>query len=200
MTRSRVLLIAALSGVTLGFGATSLAEARPSANGPWVVKELGQGRAIIAGHRTRSGPQTLAALIRTWGRPASLSLRPRQGVCIAAWRRPAAKVSLRNYGGGPPGTTLCSPQVGRISVMDTVGNRWRTSRGLAVGAAESTITALHPTAFLAPNNISPPRTWGLAAYETIGYEGVPITVSGAYLNVRSGRVAGFRAVVGAEGE
>lgn len=200
MTRPRVSLIGALSGLALGFGAASLAEAAPSASGPWTVKDLGQGRAAIAGHRTRSGPQNLATLIREWGRPASLSLRSRQGVCIAVWKTPAAKVTLRNYGGGPPGTTLCSPKVGLISIMDTVGPRWRTSRGLAVGAAESQITALHPTAFLAPSNISPPRTWGLAAFETVGIEGVPITIAGAYLNVRVGRVAGFRAVVGAEGE
>jgi hypothetical protein len=189
--------------LVLGLCGTALATARPSPTGPWIVSDQGNGRAVIAGHRTRSGLQNLRSLIRDWGAPARLSLSGDHSACVAVWSRPAARVLLRSYGYIPPGSTICSPRWGLIDNIATLGTRWRTDRGLAIGDAESAVSATYPNAFR-EKWLGVGRVWLLRPYE-IPCIGVcdgedTVEVSAVLAKVGGGTVRSFIALVGAEGE
>lgn len=187
---------ACLTGAAVVAGlllAASPALARPSADGPWTVKDLGSGRGVFAGHVVPHGTQTFASLVRDWGEPASVRLRRYD--CVVRWTRPSAQAVLRSYG-LPPGATYCSRRYGLISTIKTIGTRWRTDRGLRVGDRETRITELYPDAFQWSKS---PLSFGLRPYDTMGIEGA-VTVAGAYTVVVGGQVRSFYAPVGGEGE
>ncbi|MGD9694681.1 MAG: hypothetical protein AB7V42_03355 [Thermoleophilia bacterium] len=184
--------------------AAGIAQARPSATGPWVVRDLGKGRAIVAGYDTASGARTLRDLRRAWGPPQSIGPASQSGAaCRAVWARPRARVVLANLGLLPRGATACAPRWGRIQEISTIGPRWRTDRGLRVGAASADTRALHPAARLRPWPDGHPR-WLLRPYRTgcIGDCGGATTVltSAVRAEVRREAIYRFHAYVGAAGE
>lgn len=197
--RAHRLLSGALClGLLGGIWATSApaAIAAPSPTGPWVVKDLGKNRGVVAGFKAYTGPQDLPALERAWGPATRLSLRSR-GECRAIWSVPAVRVSLRTLGAIPDGSNLCTPGVGLISNIQTKGPLWRTEKGLRVGNREARIRKLYPSAALREPIFG--RQWGLRPITTNRF-GTPRKEAGIYAKVTGARVIGFWASVGAEGE
>lgn len=184
-------------------GASASAQARPSPDGPWVVRDEGQGRAVVAGYRAHRGSQDLRALVGAWGPPARLLRLGADGrACHAVWTRPRARVVLANFGFLPDGASACSPRYGRIQAISTVGARWRTDRGLAVGATEAEVLAAYPDAS-DRRWLGIGRVWLLRPYETVCIgecDTDTIAVSAILAQVRRGAVTGFHAPVGAAGE
>lgn len=182
---------------------TGGAEARPSTTGPWVVKDEGNGRAVVAGYRTRGGQQNLRALIRAWGPPVRIG-RPggSSTACVAIWKRPRVRVDLANYGFKPRGTTACSPRVGRVQFISTIGPLWRTDRGLRIGDGLPEILSAYPDA-LDRDWFGLGTVWLLRPYETtcIGdCETATIPVSAIIALIPSGRIRSFHSPVGAAGD
>ncbi len=193
--RPRSLLRATLAvGLAAGAGAGSAAAA-PSPDGPWIAKDLGKGRAVVAGFPAHTSTPTLTSLVRAWGQPARVSLR--SGECRAIWDAPAVRVSLRTLGSIPDGSNLCTPGVGLISNIQTKGPRWRTEKGLRVGDRESRVRQLYPAAFRRDPVFG--RQWGLRPITTNRF-GRPMKEAGVYAKVSRGRIIGFWISVGAEGE
>ncbi|MGE3138109.1 MAG: hypothetical protein AB7I08_08765 [Thermoleophilia bacterium] len=198
----RLLTAMAATALTVGLAGpiVAQADARPSANGPWVVKDLGHGKAVVAGHRTRSPNQSLGALITRWGPPARIG-RPggRGAYCYATWTRPRAKVLLGNFGLADP----CSRRFGYIVEITTVGSSWRTDRGLEVGDGEDRARSLYPNLAVVADEYRVGDQLLLRPYKTVCLgDCVEQTIStSAVIGAASGGVIRrFLVPVGAAGE
>lgn len=179
-----------------------MASARPSASGPWVVKDYGQGKAVVAGYATRRD-QTLRGLIRAWGPPARLARKGGTAGrgCFATWKVPAARAELANYGFMPKGASTCSPRYGRVQLIHTIGPLWRTDRGLEIGDENAAVIAAYPDAV--DDTVGSNTWWLLRPYETICLgecDTDTVNVSAVVAEMPSTRISRFRVFVGGAGE
>jgi hypothetical protein len=202
-TRAVAVLASAMIVAAAVGGAPGTAEARPSANGPWVVK-VRPADSVVAGLRT-AGTPTLARVIAAWGPPLRLS-EPGWSAgsgngCVGTWRRPAARVEFVNYGSRPAGATSCSPAYGRVQEITTLGSRWRTDRALRVGGRASAVVAAFPGA--RATTWAGRRAW-LLIPRTVTCLGAcddpTVTISNVTALMGGGRVRQFVVGVGAGGE
>ena len=90
--------------------------------------------------RTRS--PTLARAIAAFGRPSSRKLRSTES-CEVNWGALGLRATFVNLGLAPPGTTTCTPSVGKLQVATIRGRGFRTQRGLHVGDSTARLKALH---------------------------------------------------------
>ena len=198
------------AGIATGFAAALVlgalfagtASARPSTTGPWIVKDNGNGRAVVGGYNTR-GDQTLRGLIRAWGPPsrvARLGGTDRRG-CLAFWSVPNARVGLANYGYLPNGASACSPRYGRVQEIRTVGVFWRTDRGLEIGDDVASILAAYPNAV--DRSFDSRTQWLLRPYEVICIgecDTDTIDTSAVIAEVPGSQIVRFSIPVGGAGE
>ena len=147
------------------------AEAKPAKKGPWVVKDLGNGNAVLAGWSSKRKEITLKSLQNVWGKQARC--RPSSYSALVTWKVPAVNVRVVN---GDEvllrGKDLCKkPSKAWIRRIRTVGDKWRTNKGVAVGDEiryawddgrpeldRKVLTALHPRA---KECIDSPNRWAL---------------------------------------
>ena len=134
-TRERVVPLAVAITVALGVAfAGSSADAKPSKKGPWVVKDLKNGKAIFAGWSSKRKDPSFKSLINKWGKPTTCKGNTKS--LSATWKVPRAYVKAQKSvrDSVPKGSTLCKKtSMARITEIRTLGKNWRTDRGLAVG-------------------------------------------------------------------
>lgn len=179
------------------------APANAVGSGPWMLKDLGHHRVVVAGFTaTRNQTsQRLSNVIRVWGRP--VRARVSRGACVADWKRPRVRVFLRTYGGLVPGTTVCDPRNPYVSEIRTLGPNWQAGSGLWVGDDESLVQRAYPDA-ITDTWSAVGDVWLLSPVEE--YCGLcggsdTTTISSDIIAIRrGGLVAGFYVAVGAEGE
>jgi hypothetical protein len=56
------------------------------------------------------------------------------------------QVVTANFGLMPRGTSACTPRVGFVQRIETLGTSWRTAEGLGIGASRARLRALYPKA------------------------------------------------------
>ena len=168
VSRRTVLSLLVVAVTALAVGASSAAQAKPYTivPGKWTVKRLGPFKT----QNTRHYRPTVGRAIRAFGRPSSRFQK--QGGCVVKWKRLGLRIEFWNFGGTPPGQTICSDDVGLAQSFNVTERKFRTWRGLRVGMRESRLRRLHPAAdwfdgpgtrrLLGGHGSRPPRT-GTAA-------------------------------------
>jgi len=91
---------------------------------------------------SRTRAPTLARAIAAFGRPSSRRVTSTIS-CEVNWTRLGLRATFGNLGGARPGTTICSPSVGRLGAATIRGRGFRTERGLRVGDSTARLRALH---------------------------------------------------------
>lgn len=182
-----------LAAALVGTGALPEVGAASAGSGPWVVAAIpGKMHAKVAGFNRDAAPPSLRSLIRKWGRPAQLRPMTSAG-CKGTWRRPRVTVDLYNF--ASPGRE-CTPKGGLIQVITTVGPRWRTNKGLRIGARVAAIRARHPNAIRArPDHHGAGFLLEPFYNAMLGGQDSPIVAQ-----VRNGKVIRFRMWIGGAGE
>lgn len=186
--------VAPLAVVLIGAGAAPQVGVANAGNGPWVVAPIpGTMHAKVAGFDRHAASPSLGSLVRSWGRPAQLRKMTSAG-CRGVWRRPRATVDLFNF--GSPGRE-CTLQGGFVQVITTVGPRWRTSKGLRIGARVAAIRARHPNAIRGRKDHHGAGAFLLEPFDNpmLGGQDSPIIAQ-----VRGGKVIRFRLWIGGAGE
>jgi hypothetical protein len=182
-----LLVLVALASACPGAAAKPLvlraAHNRVTAIGPWKIHQGARHSTVY-----------LANAIRALGRPSSR--RVISYYCRVSWRRLGVIAHFTTLGGMRPGQTMCTPSVGLIDRLVIRGRRWRTWRGLRIGAPSDTIPDHHHAATFEHG------AWTLARWINPGIgdvaPGTPQPMVTAA--VHGGRVSAFRVWIGAEGE
>jgi hypothetical protein len=179
---------------------TSSTVARSCAGGRPPAPRAGAGITVVTrqyfvsriGRFSPSENPRLSAAIRAFGRPSQRKLIG--GTCRVRWRAIGLQISFENFGGPRPGQTTCTPSVGRAQSFVARGTRFRTVRGLRVGAPSSTIPERHPNAEFQSGGF-----WALVlATFPFGDGDEPAPVLNAL--VAGGRVAALAGYIGGAGE
>lgn len=127
---------------------------------------------------------TLGGLQAAFGKPGRLT--PGQDGCTALWGSIGLRVSLYNLAGKNP----CKPATGYFSTAVMTGSRWKTNKGLAVGATLAKLKQLYPNAKRHSDS------WWLVprfTQATGSYPGLSAMIAG-------GKVVSFQVIFGAGGE
>ena len=127
---------------------------------------------------------TLGGLQAAFGKPGRIT--PNQEGCAALWGSIGLRVSLYNLAGGNP----CKPKTGYFSTAQMTGSRWRTDRGLAVGATLARLKQLYPKAKRHGEQ------WWLVPRFTQATGSYP----GLAAMIVAGMVSAFQVIYGAGGE
>lgn len=133
--------IVAAAGVVALLAAAPIASAASldalPARAPLVLKITPGHDVIAAGYGTT---RPLGAAVRRFGPPTR---RTRRGeVCTVRWRALGARFNFANLGGRNP----CSDRFGLVGTANLTGSRWRTARGLRIGAPAAQIARREPSA------------------------------------------------------
>jgi hypothetical protein len=83
---------------------------------------------------------TLGGARAAFGEPSSRVLRG--GVCHVDWRSAGVRMTFYNLGGESP----CDSRTGRFGTAVITGPRWRTSKGLRIGAPSASVGRFFPRA------------------------------------------------------
>ena len=94
----------------------------------------------IGDFKPRRNP-TLGAALDAYGVP-SFKRRVSRVSCRVGWNGPGVKVLFANFGGGGP----CGANRGRAQSARAFGARWRTAKGLRIGANVPRLRSLYPGA------------------------------------------------------
>jgi len=86
---------------------------------------------------------TIAAAVRAFGEPSSRR-SPGAGACTVRWSALRLKIIFANF--GAPGYDPCDDGIGLASSFTARFGRFRSWRGLRVGAPVSRVRARHPNA------------------------------------------------------
>ena len=179
---------------------TSSTVARSCAGGGSLATKAGAGITVVTkgfsvsriGRFKPSENPRLSSAIRAFGRPSERKLKG--STCRVRWRAIRLQVFFENFGGTRPGQTTCTPSVGRAQSFVARGTRFRTVRGLRVGAASSTIKERHPDAEFQSEGF-----WALVlATFPFGSSDEPAPVLNAL--VADGRVSALAGYIGGAGE
>jgi hypothetical protein len=147
-------LVVALVTLTVGAAPSAQAKSHTIVPGKWAVKRLGPFKT----QNSRHYRPTVGQAIRAFGRPSSRFQK--QGGCVVKWKRLGLRIEFWNFGGTPPGETICSDDVGLAQSFNVTGRKFRTWRGLRVGMRESRLLRLHPGAdWFGGDRYSPPAWW-----------------------------------------
>ncbi len=134
----------------------------------------------------------LSSAIRAFGRSSQRKVIG--GTCRVRWQSIRLEITFANFGGTRPGQTICTPSVGRAQSFVARGSRFRTVRGLRVGAASSAIQERHADA-----EFQPAGFWALVlAVSPFGGSEEPSPVLNAF--VSDGRVFALAGFIGGAGE
>jgi hypothetical protein len=131
---------------------------------------------------------TYGAAVSVFGEPARERPRYRSKVCIVNWPGPGVRITFANFGLG----SACDRNLGRSQTARVYGGRWRTKRGLKVGARLRRLRRLYPHASRHG------RSWWLVSAVSPFGEGGRYPVLAAA--VRGGHVRSFKLRIGAAGE
>ena len=188
--RRRLVTAAALAALTV---AASPAEAAR----PLYVKAGAQGVVSLGGFHPLRNP-TLRAAIRTLGEPTGM--RGGDGVaCTVRWSDIGLVIYFANFGG----SDACDPGAGlaqsAIIKQSRAAHRWRTDRGLRLGATLTTLRRLYPAAQYHSGGYYPKSWWLVVGSSPYGQNcPCPNPVLRAKLN--HGRVSSFRLWIGSAGD
>lgn len=134
-----------------------------------------------------SAAPTLGDAVAAFGEPSSRE-PVRDLACHVRWSDIGLFAIYANLGG----RDACDPEAGRLQTATLSSPRWRTARGLAVGAGLSELRRLHPEARRTMG------TWALVTAPTAVGTGGEVTVLGA--RVEDGTVTALEVYVGAAGD
>ena len=196
-TGSGIVVLALVAGAVAG-GASAASPAVRDTGAPasaarsFVIDARGSssglGRVLRIGDFRPQRDATVAAARAAFGRPSSRG----EGrlACPISWRAIGVRILFANLGAGD---SACAPRLGRAQVAIVRGRRWRTAKGLRVGATPRRLREVYPGA----------DRVGARSYRIVtarGFAGVdrPYAVVSARLS--EGRVSSFRLFVGAAGE
>lgn len=177
MRRRLPLLLAGLATLA-GLPATAHALTIRTADG--VVSRIGP-------YKPRATP-SLAAAERAFGR-ASTSGGDRGEACTARWRKLRLRILFANFGGQP----ACS--AGFAQTFTVRGKRFRTWKGLRVGARTSSIRRRHPKAEFRDGS-----WWLQTAKSPFGGEGEDAEYGVVRAIIGGGRVRALSGWIGAAGD
>jgi hypothetical protein len=149
----------------------------------------GFGRVLAIGDFKPVRDPTYGAAVSVFGEPGSEDPRPRVKGCIVNWPGSGLRITFANFGVG----SACARDLGRSQSARAYGGRWRTKRGLRVGARVRRLHRLYPHARRHG------RSWWLVTgISLIGHGGDRYPVLAA--TVRGGRVRSFTLNIGAAGD
>jgi hypothetical protein len=193
MTRSRAAVLPLVAALAV-CGAPSSAQAKSYTivPGKWGVKRLGSFKTTNARHYR----PTVGKAIRAFGQPSSRFQK--QGGCIVKWKRLGLRMEFWNFGGTPPGQTICSDDVGLAQSFSATGRKVRTWRGLRVGMSESRLLRLHPSAEWFDGDRYSPAAWWLRQQTSPFGDGSAYAIVAA--RMRHDRVSKLDGWIGAAGE
>lgn len=196
VVRSRhAVLLLALVGALAVLVAAPAAEAKSVTivPGKWGVKRLGSFRTVGNSHYQ----PTVGQAVRALGRPSSRFRK--HGGCIVKWKRLGLRIEFWNFGGTPPGKTICSDDVGLAqSFSVTERRKVRTWRGVRIGTSEARMLKRHPGArWFGGDSFSPPAWWLRQQTSPFG-SGERYAIVAA--RIRHSRVSRFDGWIGAAGE
>jgi hypothetical protein len=129
---------------------------------------------------------TLAGALRAFGQPTSRKRNPRAAICAVNWRAHGMLIAFYSLSGKNP----CAGQTGRFGSALLTGSRWRTARGLRIGAPAAVLKRRYPRA--QPGR-GPGWRWLLRRQSRIGSHGLEA-------RVERGRVTAFRITHAGGGE
>ena len=161
--------------------------------GKWGVTRIGSFKTAGSSHYQ----PTVGKAVRALGNPSSRFQK--QGGCVVKWKRLGLRIEFWNFGGTPPGQTICSDNVGLAqSFSVTARKKIRTWRGLRLGMTETRVLDLHPGARWHDRDNSAPAAWWLRTQTSPFGSGSEYAIVAA--RVRHGRVSRFDGWIGAAGE
>jgi hypothetical protein len=146
----------------------------------------------IGDFRPSSDP-TIAAAARVFGRPSSRT-RTSDLSCDVRWRRLRLRITFTNFGGVPPGQTICGNRASKAQTFRVRGRRFPTWKGLRVDDAESRVQELHPKARFRGG-----RWWIQTTRSLVGDPSSRFPVVEAFVN-DAGRIRAIRGWIGAAGD
>lgn len=146
----------------------------------------------IGDFRPSSDP-TIAAAARVFGRPSSRT-RTSDISCDVRWRRLRLRITFASFGGIPAGQTACSDRATKSQSFRVRGRRFPTWNGLRVGAPESRVQELHPSARFRRGSWWIKTTRSVVGDPTTRFPVVDATVNDA------GRIRAIRGWIGAAGD
>jgi hypothetical protein len=146
----------------------------------------------IGDFRPSSDP-TIAAAAGVFGRPSSRS-RTSDISCDVRWKRLRLKITFVSFGGIPAGRSACSDRATKAQTFRVRGRRFPTWNGLRVGARESRVRELHPSARFTGGRWWVKTTHGIAGDPTSRFAVVEAFVGDA------GRIRAMRGWIGAAGD
>lgn len=135
---------------------------------------------------------TIRRAQRVFGPPSSKKLVS-DDLCVVDWRRLKLRIYFANFGWSGPRQTTCSPTVGKAQSFTARSSRFKTWRGLRIGAPSSTIPNLHPNAGFVDG-----AWWLKFAISPFGPD--ESEYASVYATVSKGRVTAIKGWVGAAGE
>lgn len=149
----------------------------------------GFGRVLAIGDFKPVGDPTYRAAIAAFGEPASERRRDRAKSCIVNWPGAGVRITFANFGVG----SACDRGLGRSQSARAYGDRWRTKRGLEVGAPVRRLRRLYPRASRHGR-----RWWLVTGVSLIGIRPHRYPVLAA--SAGGGRVRSFTLQIGAAGD
>lgn len=161
----------------------ALAQARPD-----TIEARGNGRVLAIGDFKPQRNPTYGAAVAVFGEPASQRSRFGGNACVVNWPGAGLRITFANFGVG----SACDPALGRSQTARAYGDRWRTRRGLKVGARLRRLRRLYPHA-----NRHGRSWWLVTAVSPFGAGGRYPVLAAA---VRGGHVRSFKLRIGAAGE
>ena len=186
-----VLLAAAIAALTV-CGAAQ-AKSYTIVPGKWGVKRIGSFHTVFSAHNQ----PTIGKAVRAFGTPSSRFQK--QGGCVVKWKRLGLRIEFWNFGGLPPGSTICSDNASFAQSFNvTARKKIRTWRGLRLGNTEARLEHLHPGARWHDRDQYAPAAWWLRQQTSPFGDGGDYAIVAA--RVRHGRVSQFDGWIGAAGE
>jgi hypothetical protein len=170
------------------FGLTALAAPAVAQARPDTIDARGSGRVLAVGDFKTQRDPTYGGAVTVFGEPARERSRFGGTACVVNWPGAGLRINFVNLGGG----SACDRRLGRSQTARAYGSRWRTKRGLKVGARLERLRRLYPHASRHG------RSWWLViAVSPFGAGGRYPVLAAA---VRGGHVRSFKLRIGAAGE
>jgi hypothetical protein len=186
-----VLLAAAI--VALAVGGAAQAKSYTIVPGKYGVKRIGSFHNVYSAHNQ----PTIGKAVRAFGTPSSRFQK--QGGCVVKWQRLGLRIEFYNFGGLPPGQTICGDDASFAQSFNVTAHRkLRTWRGLRLGNTEDRLLRLHPGARWHDRDQYTPAAWWLRRQTSPFGDGGQYAIVAA--RVRHGRVVRFDGWIGSAGE
>jgi len=194
MRRLAALTVLACCALTLPSASASAATGGTSVRTiRWAAGQVTQiGSLRTSSSRTRA--PTLSRAIAAFGRMYSRKLTSKIS-CEVNWAGLGLRATFVNLGGAPPGTTTCTPRVGKLQFATVRGRGFQTQRGLRVGDSTARLKQLHSGARFRQGS------WWLATAPAVFGDVEPgqrVPIVRAI--TQGGKVARFVLQIGAAGE